>query len=750
MKRFWLSGNLAVLAILLLTPGVRANDGAVVLARSGENIQLKVDGDKDDEWWIETSTDLAHWTTLANFGTILSGNETNAPWRSAGPYTNAMLHYRARQTEGLYDPAVLRTISLTFTQANWSNLLVKARQNETYVYGSLLTVNNGATNVGIGARFRGNTSFTGMGGGGPGGGGGTPAKKSLAIAIDYSLAGANLMNYDQLNLNNAYGDETIMREPVYFTIMRHYTVCPAGCLVQLYINGANRGVYSQAQQQDGDLIREYFPSGHGDRWRAPNMDEKGAFVYLGNTNLATYKPYYALKSDENTNAWPRLINAIYVFNKLAADVLRDQAEDVVAVDRWLWFLALENIFADDDSYWNKGSDYMLYFEPESGRFHPVEHDGNESFVAGDVRLSPLVNLTSANRPLIKRLLGNAELRQRYFAHMRTVLEEWFNPTNALALVNQFHRLSADAIAADPCKGYTTMSTYTNDLNALRSFITNRWLYLTTCAELKPLPPIIAAVHKPTTNRAAGQVPFVTAEVAANDTNGLDSVWLYHRGKDYGKFSYAQMLDDGAHGDGAAGDGVFGAATTNYPAGSKVEFYVEACSANAAKAAVFSPPRAEQEAYSYRVTLAIASNTPVVINEFMADNESAYADPQGKYDDWIELRNLTDQPVSLTGHYLSNASDKPRHWQFPDGTTIPANGYLIVWADEDGSDTPGLHANFKLSKDGEQIYLLDTDANFNAVLDSIAFGTQTTNRSYGRSAGNADVWTFMIPTPGAAN
>jgi hypothetical protein len=33
------------------------------------------------------------------------------------------------------------------------------------------------------------------------------------------------------------------------------------------------------------------------------------------------------------------------------------------------------------------------YEPESGRIHPVEHDGNEAFVLGDVQLSPVQGST---------------------------------------------------------------------------------------------------------------------------------------------------------------------------------------------------------------------------------------------------------------------------------------------------------------------------------------------------------------------
>jgi len=63
--------------------------------------------------------------------------------------------------------------------------------------------------------------------------------------------------------------------------------------------------------------------------------------------------------------------------------------------------------------------------------------------------------------------------------------------------------------------------------------------------------------------------------------------------------------------------------------------------------------------------------------------------------------------NLTGHYLTDDPTNPHKWQFPDGTKTPAKGYLLIWADEDGSDTPGLHASFKLEKSGEQVLLIDT-------------------------------------------
>ena len=752
-------GGVALVCLGLLT-AAKAKDGEIRLLSDGTNNYVQVIGGRNDDWRLQVTSDLVTWSNLTSFGTILS-NPTNGPMRSVDSESNDFQFYRAIKTDGLYDPTLLRTISLTFTQSNWQTLMASARTYGTNVYCSVLTMDNGATNHGVGARYRGNTSYTGMGSS-------APVKKSVNLDIAYSDTNGVLMGYSTLNLNNAYMDETIMRESLYFNTMRQYAVSPACCLAQLYINGANWGVYSCAQQENGDLIKEYFPSNDGDRWRAPNMPAGGggggpggapggggssgssAFGYLGNTNLSSYQSNYELKSDYNTNAWSRLIQAIYVLNNTATAQFRDKVEDYFAVDRWLWFLAVENIFADDDSYWNKGADYCFYYEPESGRIHPVEHDGNEAFTAGDASLTPVQGASDASRPMISKLLAIPELRQRYLAHMRTILSENFNPTVMNPLIEQYHSLSLAAITADPKKGYTAMSTYNTDLAAIKSFVNTRYNFLTNHAELKPLAPKILSVYAPTSMVAQGQAAYVTAQVVPNGTNGLDSVWLYYRDKTYGRFASVQMLDDGVHGDVAENDNIFGASITNISAGAKVHYYIEARSANAAKAACFAPARAEQETYSYRIALTTATNTPVVINEIMASNKSTLADPQGEYDDWIELHNITGEEVDMTGRYLTDDDKSPKKWQFRDGTKIPAYGYLIVWADEDGKATEGLHASFKLSASGETVYLIDIDDNLNTAMDYASFGTQDEDRSYGRTSADSSVWAIMPPTPGKTN
>ena len=128
----------------------------------------------------------------------------------------------------------------------------------------------------------------------------------------------------------------------------------------------------------------------------------------------------------------------------------------------------------------------------------------------------------------------------------------------------------------------------------------------------------------------------------------------------------------------------------------------------------------------------ADEVPVVINEVLASNSRFMADPQGQYDDWIELHNRGDAPVDLGGMYLTDDPAVPTKWQFPTDnpalTTIGPQQYLLVWADDDTA-AAGLHAAFKLSAEGETIALFDRDGT--TLIDSVTFGIQMTDISYGR-------------------
>ncbi|MHC5117024.1 MAG: CotH kinase family protein, partial [Planctomycetota bacterium] len=137
---------------------------------------------------------------------------------------------------------------------------------------------------------------------------------------------------------------------------------------------------------------------------------------------------------------------------------------------------------------------------------------------------------------------------------------------------------------------------------------------------------------------------------------------------------------------------------------------------------------------------------LVINEFMASNDSVIADGFGDYDDWFEIYNYGIDPVMMDGMHLADSANT---YVIPPGITIDPNTYLIFWADDETGEGP-LHTNFKLGAGGDEITLYESDGI--SLIDSIIYrADQTADISHGRYPDNTPDWYNMdSPTPGTAN
>ena len=213
----------------------------------------------------------------------------------------------------------------------------------------------------------------------------------------------------------------------------------------------------------------------------------------------------------------------------------------------------------------------------------------------------------------------------------------------------------------------------------------------------------------------GSSPWPSWRVASSPL--VTAATVQHAGSE-GAFTSVTMADDGTGGDPTASDGVFGALVPVYKDDLPQYLFTYTFT--------LAAPTEEEEEVDGGTT-----PTTLVINELMASN-STLLDPQGEADDWIELKNTADTAIDLSGMYLSDDRAEPLKWQFPADTTIAAGGYLLIWADNDDGDSPGLHTNFKLSAGGESVVLSDIDARDNAVIDAVDFPAQTTDVSYGRA------------------
>jgi hypothetical protein len=329
--------------------------------------------------------------------------------------------------------------------------------------------------------------------------------------------------------------------------------------------------------------------------------------------------------------------------------------------------------------------------------------------------------------------------------MKTIISDYFDNGLYRSRALEIQNIIDSDVQADPNKFYTYSNFTQNVDNSVSSggppgpgsqsvigiaeLMGARITYLNSLSEFKASSPIITDVLHTPSNPSSNTNVWVTVNVA-----NAENVKLAYRRSLTDAFENIEMLDDGNNNDGSAGDGIYGVAVPTGSVGFKYYIYAENESA-----ASLLPEHAANEFY----TLAVSND--LVINEFMASNDITVTDSDGEYEDWIELYNNSDKEIQLIGYFLSDDSDDLTQWVFPD-TSILANGYLTLWADND-EDQQGLHTSFKLSGSGETIYLCDNDT---TIIDEISYSDQTTDLSTGRYPNGIGPFVQMAPTFGIEN
>ncbi len=144
------------------------------------------------------------------------------------------------------------------------------------------------------------------------------------------------------------------------------------------------------------------------------------------------------------------------------------------------------------------------------------------------------------------------------------------------------------------------------------------------------------------------------------------------------------------------------------------------------------------------------NSQVMINEYSCSNSSTILDNFGDTPDWIELYNAGSSAVPLAGYYISDKISAPTKWQIPAGVSIPANGYLIIWASGRNTIAGGnIHAGIKLTQTKpEDIVFADPTG---AIIEGIILNPTQSDHSRGRTPNGGSTWAvYTTPSPGLYN
>ncbi|MBL8176364.1 MAG: CotH kinase family protein [Bryobacterales bacterium] len=709
---------------------------------------------------------------------------------------------RADQAAAFFDDTAVREIRLYFDDANWYNALFQSHSSNAedpyfparFQYGDTVIDK-------IGARFKGNASFRRGG-----------VKKSFKLDFNLYDDNAKFLGLKKLNLNNGDLQPDFLREKLFLDFAGKYIAAMRAVHVRVYVNDVFYGLYIAVEQPDKTMMESRFGDDEdGNLYEA--AEQGGTMAYLG-ADTAAYQRAFELKTNEETADYSGLIQFLDILNNTPATELEAKLSTIADVDNLLYGIALNILYVNLDSYAGSASEYYLYQRTSDKKFIHIHWDLNESFGTtgdGSPRIATPATLEAfwlpssattgtrpggggANnaRPLMEKLWAVDAFKRTYLRMLARMMREGFDESTYTARVKQLADLIRPHVIEDPNKLFTaaqfeaalnsTVASGQTSLLGVMQFVKDRRAYLRPWLDTQAQPSdvrlneIVSVNTSSMTDEAGDSDPWVEIHNLGPGPVNLSGMYLSDSSGTPTKWALpSRSLADGGMLivwlDGETSEGAAHANFRISASGGSLYLYNSASGAQTLLDSVQFPEIAGGRAYirlgnsgsrwastnlltpakENPATGVDASITPVglKINEFLADNKTTLVNPDkaDAWDDWLEIYNPGDTEVDMSGMYLTDTLANPTKYRIPDGVKVAAKGYLVFWADEE-TKLGALHANFKLGASGEEIGLFHTDGA--TQIDTVVFGQQQADISYGRTTDGGSAWSSQKPTPGKAN
>lgn len=339
------------------------------------------------------------------------------------------------ETDTLYDPKHLVDVQITMNPAEWERIRSEGRSLSTvytgcdkgydYTWVTATVTIDGVTKENVAVRKKG---FLGSL---------SQVKPALKLDFNRNVKGQTIWGVKGLTLNNDRQDVSHTRQCMAYQLFNAANSPAPRCnFAKVTVNGQELGIYSNVENiKEGFLVRHF--------------DDEDGNLYEGSGGGDFHPAMLArfeAETNEKENDRADLNRVVEALEASDADLYRALSE-VVDMDAFLTFWAMESITGHWDGYAGNQNNYYVYHHPKNQKFYFIPsgtddafHTGHNSFAPGSIPVSAF-----AGSWLTNRLYAIPETRAMYQQKVRTLLERVWVENDLLAEVDRIGALTS----ADP-------------------------------------------------------------------------------------------------------------------------------------------------------------------------------------------------------------------------------------------------------------------------------------------------------------
>jgi ankyrin repeat protein len=282
-------------------------------------------------------------------------------------------------------------------------------------------------------------------------------RPSLKIKLNHLDSQAEINGLTMLTFNNNQQDISLMSQPMGYAIYNAAgSPAPRCGYARITVNGTNLGVYSHVETIREPLLKREFGDDRGTLYEGTVVD-----FFEG------WEASFEKKIGKDRLGREKIKQLIEVLERDDQDDIEQAIGELVDLDSFYTFWAVEGLLGFWDGYTANGNNYFVYLNPDTGKFHFLPWGADCAFekfskIAFN-RRAPLSVKTKGR--VAYRLYQVESARKRYARTLMQIMDEYWDEESLIAQIDRRQAMLKSHLAPSQVRTF--------QVQGIRNFIRTR-------------------------------------------------------------------------------------------------------------------------------------------------------------------------------------------------------------------------------------------------------------------------------------